>query len=540
MDFLKKLVSGKKKTETWTRSRKTVEPSSFRRTLTMKNQRQTSLSKYQLMGSISKNDFSGSWNHVERRNQPGTRSLTPNPLDSISRTLTQLKKNAPKANSSIIKNMGYGQHKISSIRILKKASKNKIGSSVRNSDFQTNNDYEDRLQEETFIKIPKVKCEYKKKSVRDKFRKFKRKGTQKQSRQNEKMYNSQVQINSARATQKSEQMEVPLSSASIIKNSSRVSSQISRIWNSQSKPPKESRAPEFGQKETSELSGDLKLDFDMFSQKQSGLVSSTMLPNSASFRTSQLSKRILMSSELFSKPVADQNQHLKSMFDLKTQMQSRRESVQKAPQEQAKVARVQRSRPRETGSSTRSRILATQKRQIKIAELNIEINNFLKQTPKKYTDSVLELNRNLQKLEKEFLSLNHSNQKIKTLLQNIKILNLEIEKKNLEINELKYKNKPKKNKKVEEFEENLSEADLKERKSKIKILKKVEKKVQKYQKQLENLDEEMWSRSQNILETKSNTIENELESLKLRLEEDLQNEFLIEQMTKLSHSFKIL
>lgn len=569
MDFVKRLVQRKQNKETWLREKKSQKSSSYIADYNQKNNFQKSitptLSKYQLNVPRTNNHFGGTPKKSIFQKRVGIRSLTPNPMNSISQRINQLKNQVPEANSSNFNNMGHGQHKISTIRLLTKSSKNthksmtrrprnqiKIGSfgdlpfSGKNDHSNPENfdDNQDRLKDDPFIKIPKVQSNYNnciKSSVRDKFRKYNRQKTfnPKTSFQKSGEFDTRLQKMKGQRDRRRTKVETPLSSASIIKNGSRVSSQISRIWNSKSSLSKNSILSKLESRRGSEISRDLKLDFDVFDKKKN-LVSSTMDFNSNSLRSSELLQKLVMTLEIFKKPVEDESPNMKSMFDLKTQMESRRESMgadAKDAQASAGQPASSRSPAKSDLRATQKRIIDGQKKQIQIHKLEQEINNYLKGSPKEYMNSILDLNSNLENLGKEFESVDQSKNQIKALKLKINELNSEIKQKNEEIDKLKSQSLDCEDS-ILNFEYNLSEFDFRERKNKIKKLKKLDKKVSKYKGYLENLDKDMSKRSDRILKSKPMTIENEIETLKIYLEEDKNDEFLIDQMTKIKTCFK--
>ena len=510
-------------------------------------------------------------------------NITKNPLDRISSQINVLRQTKLQPISINDKNMGHGQHEARSIRMVEKKSfyqrKNTFDSTygvdsqvysrsnnqIRVSSKKSSMVFDEEADEDNnFIKIPKVKINYSKPNVvRNKFRKFNRHATQVQTDrprhghfQNRKSWQNQQNhnalpvkrgyINSKSPARRSDQNQW---SSSSIPRSRNLSSTGANPLQSDIK----GKVTIFDNMPTSkkrfnEMDKNMHLGFDVFSN-DSSILSKT--GGSSVFSTSeisQLSRKIMMTSEIHRQKKSETPGYMKSMFNIKQDMTSTKEQAipQKHDFQKSKTrvtsstALLEESLVKQESESPHQVILRRQKAKINSSRLNDELNKFLKSDFKTYSNSVLDLNSELNKLKMQYRRFSQKNKNVDFLRQKVDKKKNQLLKKELQLNMLNDSESADLLSDVKTYESRLSQNEIKDRKRRLKRLRKLEKKIKKYKNVVDNLDSMFTSQSKRMLSNKDATIENELEELKTLLEDDNEDKMLIEKMEKMLKNHNLL
>jgi hypothetical protein len=342
---------------------------------------------------------------------------------------------------------------------------------------------------------------------------------------------------------KNKDYQTPPLNASIQKiNSSKAAFEISNIWNSKAKE-KTHAYDEFEKSNPrySEIDNNLKLDFDVFDTDKEDF-SSSMKLDSSIFKSALLSKKFMMGSEAYSKNKGFDDGKRQSMINIKSEMTSRRNSVLKIPDlplnKSAKKSKYSETMKKYNLETKADKIIRKQKRDINENLLKKEINNCFKQSPETHMKTILELNMALDGMKDRFTKMTKKSNQLVYLQKQVKEKEKELKRKQNELSLLTQKESKMENEMMI-FEFTLDENDKKQRKKKIRRLKILEKKILKYEKQLENLDNEMISKSQNVIENKEKVIEDEMDELRIELEENKDDRFLIYKLLKFEKKFDL-
>ena len=263
---------------------------------------------------------------------------------------------------------------------------------------------------------------------------------------------------------------------------------------------------------------------------------------------SQLSRKIMMTSEIHRQKKSETPGYMKSMFNIKQDMTSTKEQAipQKHDFQKSKTrvtsstALLEESLVKQESESPHQVILRRQKAKINSSRLNDELNKFLKSDFKTYSNSVLDLNSELNKLKMQYRRFSQKNKNVDFLRQKVDKKKNQLLKKELQLNMLNDSESADLLSDVKTYESRLSQNEIKDRKRRLKRLRKLEKKIKKYKNVVDNLDSMFTSQSKRMLSNKDATIENDLEELKTLLEDDNEDKMLIEKMEKMLKNHNLL
>jgi hypothetical protein len=420
--------------------------------------------------------------------------------------------------------------------------------------------FDEESNDNNFINIPKVQINYnntqtnKPSVVRNKFRKYKQAPKNNRQRFASPLQNT-LPVKRGYLTPKNPVRKGGDWSNSSIPRIRKVSNSPMREmgWNSEIK----GKVKIFDDNERSssrfnEMDKEMQLGFDVFSKEDSLLSQTKRNSNSMSSTSdiSQLSRKVMMNSEILLNVKKDNKDYMKSMFNIKNEMTSTRDnpvkSMHKLDFSKSKTNLTsstnitRKSVLQETWENKVENILRSQKANISTLKLNEELNNYLKSSPVSYSENILELNAKLNLLKKKYLKHGQTDKNVAFLKKKLNNKNQQLVKKGLELEMLENKDGDLLTSEIKNFESSLDPSEQRKRKREIKKLRKLEGKLNKYQNQWDDLENRTNLQSEKMLGDKDVTIKNEIEELKMLLEDDHDDRFLIEKMEKMLRSHNLL